>query len=232
MLLGLSFTLTCRLIGRQTPADPRGDTDDAPPEFALRSDGPLVPLQLVTAKRWYRLLVRSACQQFPGRNIADIWESIDLKYSCHSVFNSEFKIRHRWVFTGVVLRQIDMTVYSRTCSVCGVLDETLEHLVLHCPVRWAFWDSVCGLLRRCCGWSAATEMDLLRTLLFGLPRGSKTNCEWTVNLVLAFAHYTFFQSRNFALNERKKVGAWLLFKKCLKFHLRMLWIGIPEWVKD
>lgn len=129
-----SLTLKCG--GCERPGAIKSDPHlegPRPPHRNATAAAPLVPLQLVTAKQWYRLLlVSSVCQrptaevawaeQFPGRNIADIWKKINLKYCCHSVFNTEFKIRHRRIFTAVILHQIDTAVYSRRCPVCAVQD--------------------------------------------------------------------------------------------------------------
>lgn len=219
-----------------------GDPGGTLPDFHVSWGGPPTALQAMTTKKWYRLLVDKACrrptaevawgQLFPGRDAGSIWHNVDLRFAGPDIFGTEYRIRHRRIFTAVILRQIDKDRYKRTCVRCEKEDETLEHLVLSCSSLVPFWVAVCGLLARCCAWSAPTEQELYWTLIFGLPENSKTSDIWTTNLVLAVARHAIVVARNCALYDNKKVNTWQFFKNWLRRHLRALWTVRPAWIEN
>ncbi|XP_045897468.1 uncharacterized protein LOC123964664 [Micropterus dolomieu] len=198
-----------------------GSPDVSLPEFHLLGDGPPTSLAFMTPKKWYQLLIQEVRrpptaevvwgQLFPGWETGDIWCRVDLRFAGPAVFATEFKIRHRRIFTGVVLSHVDAERFSRVCAVCGTDDETLEHLFLRCPELVSFWVAVCSLLARCCAWAADSETGLIWTMLFGLPKGARSPCPWAINIVMALARQAVYRARNYRLFGDKVVQEKLMF---------------------
>lgn len=71
----------------------------------------------IATKQWYNIFRKkiakrsaseAACEKvFPNHNISNIWKNLEIKHSNQQIFNTDFKIRHRRIFTSVVLHQIN-----------------------------------------------------------------------------------------------------------------------------
>ncbi len=81
--------------------------------FLLCLGDKTTPISAVKTKDWYQLFTSKIAQRpasektwqtiFPSHTVSTIWENIDIPLMNPSVFHSDFKIRHRRIFTGVVL---------------------------------------------------------------------------------------------------------------------------------
>lgn len=67
----------------------------------------------------------------------DIWWSLKGSLFAHVVCNKDFRLRHRKIYSNVVLRQIYRERYD-----CGTVPETLEHIFMECPVVLPFLQEV------------------------------------------------------------------------------------------
>lgn len=70
---------------------------------------------------------------FSVKDIDGICRHIHMPLHSPPAAANDFRIRHRRIFTLVILRQIEPTVYSRRCARCLGDDEDFEHLFLYCP---------------------------------------------------------------------------------------------------
>lgn len=200
--------------------------------FFLCTDKQLIYIQNVKTKTWYKIFVEKIirrpaseeawCEIFPTYNIKTIWENIDIKNSGPKIFNTDFKIRHRRIFTGIALHQINKNVYKRECSVCGILPENLEHIFLHCPCLASFRQKLRILLRERCNISFKTDTEWNWATIFGLLGKSPTKNFPLINIILAFARQASYITRNYALHENKRLDTWELFTNLLKTHIKVL----------
>lgn len=208
-----------------------GDTrvgDDAP-DFLLCLTKQSKPLTEITTKIIYRTLVKKICQRpaaekhwqnlFPRQQITQIWENLRFKNILHAVFHTDFKIRHRRIFCGVVLHQIYKIRFSRSCSRCGDEEESLEHLLLECPATRGLREQVRQFLNTACNYYIQ-EDELEWTWLFGITYKPHNINKQAVNTVLALARHSNIVCRNFSFYENKNLDSWTLFKNNLKWHLK------------
>ena len=159
---------------------------------------------------------------FPNYDTSNIWKNLDIANTPHTVFNMDFKIRHRRVFTSIILHQICKEKYKRCCYVCKTEDEDLEHLFLKCHELRSFHEKLWSFIQDKCG-IQIPEAEKEWTLFFGL-NGGKNKLTNIVNMVLAFARQAIFNRRNYALYEEKMKNVWTLFTCTLKAHLKLLFM--------
>ena len=185
----------------------------------------------VTTKTIYHTLLQTRFQKptsektwtsiFPNQNIVNIWQNIDIKHTPHTVHNLDFKIRHRRVFTGIILHQICKTKYQRTCCVCEKEEEDQQHIFLECQALDSFMEKLWTLLKEKCR-TDIKDTERRWTLLFGVKEKKNNRLMNLVNMILAFARQGVFQRRNYALYEGLKKEVWPLFSGSLKAHLKLL----------
>lgn len=149
-----------------------------------------------------------------------------------NIFHLDFRIRHRRIFTGIVLHQIHKNVYQRQCAVCRLEDEDIEHLLLRCTSLTAHRERVKTLLTDHCGLNELTEAQWDWTYLFGLQGKAQKRNNLLINTVLAFARNAAWMRRNFALYENKDISTERLFANILKAHLRLLYAADNELFKS
>ena len=160
---------------------------------------------------------------FPNHIINNIWKNIDIPNTPHTVFNLDFKIRHRRIFTSIILHQISKDKYARRCYVCKEEDEDIEHLFLRCKELKDFQEKLWELLADNCG-TAIPQEERKWTFLFGIGKRKEKEKD-LINMILAFARQAAFNRRNYALYEGKGKNAWTLFTCTLKAHLKLVFGG-------
>lgn len=205
-----------------------GEMQDNSLNFLLCLDDKTTTISLVKTKTWYSILhshiVRRPASEikwqrlFPSCNITTIWKNIEQKYMSSKAFHLDFKIRHRRIFTGIVLHQINKRVYNRECAVCGCGEEDIEHLFLYCNELGVFMERVKCVLIDHCGLKE-NNIDWDWTFLFGLPARKANRL---MNIVLSLARLAIWSRRNYAFYEGKRICVQRLFANCLRAHLRLL----------
>ena len=146
---------------------------------------------------------------FPSAGTEGLWSTMTCSFLPPQCLSLDFKIRHRIVYTGVILNRLDRS-RSRDCARCSVEPETLEHLFLDCPVGAPFRTAIRGLLRDRCGLVFGSDQDWRRAFLFGVKGRPGINPA-VVNLILALARYCTWITRNHAMFEGRSVNTWLMF---------------------
>ncbi|KAM3585561.1 uncharacterized protein V6R79_020990 [Siganus canaliculatus] len=202
-----------------------GPVGGAPLEFLLCLPNKTTELSTVSTSTVYRLLVsklgrRPAAEEtwrtlFPGEDTGRIWNNLHNKHIPVQAFDLDFKLRHRRIFTGVVLHQVHRELFSRTCAVCLDGDEDVTHLFWHCAGLAEFWEFLFSVLREHCGFTQ-TWITQWR-VLFGLHH-KKSLC----NTVLALARLAIWTRRNIALHEHRTVAAHTIWKTIIRSHFRTL----------
>jgi len=196
------------------------------------------PVAQVKTKVLYNILVQKLVKKpasevwwgklFPDRQVDGIWENLDVPCLPHPIFQTDFKLRHRRLFTGIVLHQIHKNKFQRTCAVCRREDEDIEHLFLRCSELQTFQAHVRRILRSGCGMTDGELTQWEWLWLFGLPK-KKSNKTVAVNTLLAFARHAVLFKRNEALFADKKVDIFSLFNNLFKAHLKILFAYKREW---
>lgn len=80
--------------------------------------------------------------------MAGVWRALKAPWLPPGVFNSKYKLRHRRIFTSIMLHQMNRDLFSR---VCGEEDEDFDHFFLFCPVVRVFREWLRGVLEQRCG---------------------------------------------------------------------------------
>ena len=158
---------------------------------------------------------------FPNQNSINIWQNIDIKHTPHTIHNLDFKIRHRRIFTGIILHQICKTKYVRKCCVCEEEDEDQEHIFLECKDLDCFMEKLETLLKNKCQTDIKCS-EKKWTFLFGVKEKKNNELMNLANMILAFARQAVFARRNYALYEGLKKDVWPIFTCSLKAHLKLL----------
>ncbi|KAG7508793.1 hypothetical protein JOB18_024655 [Solea senegalensis] len=149
-------------------------------------------------------------------------KNINSPYAHSFANNTDFKIRHRQIFSGIILHQMNSVSYERVCTVCNKNDETLEHIFLTCPICEVFIARVQNLLTDNCKLSSKDFTDWDWTWLFGFSHKKGGINTTLINILLSIARHTIFIARNYALFEDVQINRWLFFTSMVKSHLRLL----------
>ena len=140
---------------------------------------------------------------YPGITSSTLWKYIGIPHTPHSIFDLDFKIRHRRIFTCIVLHQMHREVYERTCKVCEDDDEDVNHLLVYCSELVDFWGKIKGLLGGCSVTDCWEDRGWELTVLLGVDKKYKN---WgVINMILGFARRAIFNRRNYALYENRKL---------------------------
>ncbi|KAM3585573.1 uncharacterized protein V6R79_021317 [Siganus canaliculatus] len=202
-----------------------GPVGDSPLEFLLCLQNKTIELISVSTSVVYRLLAselgrRPAAETvwgtlFPGEDVRRMWRNLHNKHIPARAFDLDFRLRHRRIFTGVVLHQVHRELFSRTCAVCLDGDEDVAHLFWHCTGLAEFWEFLFSVLKEHCGCTLTSLTHW--TALFGLPT-KKTLC----NTILSLARLAIWTRRNIALHEHRTVSVCTIWKTITKSHFRTL----------
>lgn len=208
-------------------------TQDDALKFLLCLDNQWKNITEIATKHWYNFFrnkvgKRPASEEawkrvFPNHNIPNIWKNLGIKHSNQQLFNTDFKIRHRRIFTGIVLHQINKNKYNRECSMCGLYDEDIEHIFLHCPCIVPFRQQLKTLLMDKANMKQQNNTDWNWTTLFGVREKDQDRNIELMNVVLAFARYATFIKRNSALYDKRTLDVWKLFSNMITTHIQLLW---------
>lgn len=163
----------------------------------------------------------------PELNTALIWTNIDINPLPQEVFNMEFKIRHRKIFTATVLDQMNKDKYTKNCTFCTTSIETLEHLFLECTACNPFRDSIWEFLKKRYDFSPQGTSQKTLHFLSGLLTNNKIQNQRIINLILAFGKYTIYYARNLKLFENKDINRWD-FKNYFNKHCQLLFHAAKE----
>lgn len=198
-------------------------------------------IQNTTTKLWYITLLEQITKRptseshwkriFPNKNIPSIWHNLNPIPSNPKCVNTDFKIRHRRILTGIILHQINKNVYGRDCTVCKEKEEDMEHLFLHCPICVRFAEQVKNLLWIRCGLKIPEGDDGRWILLFGLTKKVKRTNMQLINILLATARHTIYTARNYKLYENKDIDRWIFFKNSLRDHIKTVYSANPAHFK-
>ena len=186
----------------------------------------------ITTKIWYKHALtyrvqKPTCESkwtdtYPDITPNILWKYIDIPHTPHAIFDLDFKIRHRRIFTCIILHQMLRGVYGRTCMVCERRDEDFNHIFVYCCELAEFWGKIKGLLGGCSVGDCWVDRGWELSVLLGVNRKYKN---WkTINMILGFARRAIFNRRKFAMYERRKLDVWRLFVNEWKRHLRMLYV--------
>lgn len=192
-------------------------------------------IQECSSKFFYQLLIRKIIKEPTAAlnslniNTLHIWYNINDKPIPLNILSTEFKLRHRKLYTGLILHQIDKKI-GRGCTVCGVAEETLLHLLIECVVCQEVWRRMEERLKQRCNFKMDKIKDLF-TMLFGTNTWKKktTINGKLINLLLSFLHHVIYISRNFKLFENKVINIWTLFRSQFVQHCNTRHIHDEDW---
>lgn len=211
---------------------------DKPLGFFLCLDDKLKSIEQIQTKIFYSILIKkeiskpaaekSWAKVFPGHQLNRIWSNIEFKFIPPGIFNSDFKIRHRRIFTSIVLHQIHKDKFNRMCAVCGKEEEDFEHLILCCSALKVFRAYIKDLVTVGCGVKDMTGILWDWTWCFGLPKTRVGQETGLPNTCLAFARQAVLIRRNYALFENKTMDLKRLFANSIKAH----WTTLYAYKKD
>uniref|UniRef100_A0A8C7X432 Reverse transcriptase domain-containing protein n=1 Tax=Oryzias sinensis TaxID=183150 RepID=A0A8C7X432_9TELE len=206
--------------------------------FTVSFGGNTRDVSTLKSRYWYRMVAALETKEptaeaawrpfFPGQDTSEIWWSLQGSLFPHAVWNNEFKIRHRKIYTCIVLHQINKERYVRTCPVCGEVPETLEHIFLECAVVMPFLQEVRDILKTRCAFEWTEEIEWRWAALFGVQRGRRRPGWRLADLVLAVGRYVIYRARTLRLKEGRTTDRTKLFRHILKGHLLMLYRMGPD----
>lgn len=190
-------------------------------------------------KFWYTYLIGKIfksptaesiwCTRFPLKSLSGIWSNLKIKCLPPTVFNTNYRLRHRRVFTAVSLHQIDKEKSSRTCAVCRMEDENFEHFWFECTVAQVLRDFVKDLLIKKCRMVGLEGEEWDWVWCFGvIGKHSRYNVT-LINYLLCFARHVHLITRNWALYDNKRVSQVAVFKSLVKFNLGILFEYDKDW---
>lgn len=169
---------------------------------------------------------------FPKDKTSSIWVNLEFSLIPPEVYSSEFKIRHRKYFTGIVLHQIHKEKFSRMCSVCETEEEDFEHLIWSCTALRTFREYIRELLTKGCGVKMTRGTSWDWTWCFGLPKNAGGRRMDIANACLAFARRAVLLRRNLALFEGKKTDVETLFKSNIKAYWKTIYAFKKDLLKE
>ena len=122
-----------------------------------------------------------------------IWKTITSPLIPPSVFNTDFKIRHRIMYTSIILHQINKNRWSRDCAACESHPETVQHIFLECPSSKAFRDQLWQLITNKCNLQVVGETKGPNTtLVFTTLHTSTQKCKLYLDQFSIFSSQTCF----------------------------------------
>ncbi|KAM3585022.1 uncharacterized protein V6R79_005185 [Siganus canaliculatus] len=196
----------------------------------------------LSTKYFYRLMIRRKIRTptavkhwtttFSPVLAQRIWTNILDIATPHHLFSLDFKIKHRKIFTGIMLHQINRE-HGRGCTRCGQLEEDLEHIFLDCAVCHQVWEKIDKLLEKRCGFKM--EVQMKRYIhLFGLMDNEKRRSinRRLINWILSFTRHAMYVSRNISRFERRTSNIWTLFENSFTHHVNILFQQQREWAMD
>lgn len=211
--------------------------DDAP-NFFLSSHTTEKLITEYRTKTFYKILIdqihkpptaeKAWAKQFPNKDTSSIWLNINENPIPHSIFNTDFKLIHRKIYTGIILHQINKHKFSRDCAVCVSAPETLDHMFYECAVCQPFLGQVSELLVKHCGLGKAHAQQWRWMFLFRLDNETAPKRKRLMNLILAFARHTIYLARNLMLHKQKRTNRWAHFTNMFKAHCITLHRGGKE----
>lgn len=116
----------------------------APVKFSVCQGQTRKDVSTVKTKEWYSFLKCNVVKVptaegvwstlFLQYRVNTIWKNIIVPFASPVMFHMDFKLRHRRIYTGEILHQM-----NKTCkSVCNTDDENLEHCFLYCDSLQSF----------------------------------------------------------------------------------------------
>lgn len=147
---------------------------------------------------------------FPPLHIDRMWDNVNVKFALPQMFHLDFRVRHRRIYTGVILHQINKKCLH-VCSVCKIADKTLEHVFLECIELLNFKVHLKQLLGKQCRYVCNDVCEWDYHVLFGLTERMSGVNQNVVNLILSVARSAVFLRRNLALHEGRVVDIWVYF---------------------
>ena len=116
---------------------------------------------------------------------------MEVKDSCsNKVFNIQYKIIHRAIFSETRLKLMNMS--DGLCTLCNVHDETIVHIFLKCPKICMIWIKVQQLIFKI--FNLDVEIDE-NTLMFGF-KYDKKNIRLAVNWIIFSTNCILWKNRN------------------------------------
>ena len=154
---------------------------------------------------------------FPDADVGTIWGNLCIPLIPHACHDLDFKIRHRGIFTGVILHQIHKELFSRTCVVCKSGDEDLMHLFVTCKCLSNLHVFLSHIIDGHCRHDIPAPTLTPWTILFGTHRKHTL-----VNTILTLGRSATWTARNLQLHEHKHVCTIQIVKRNIRQHLRTL----------
>ncbi|CAJ1079166.1 hypothetical protein JOB18_042027%2C partial [Xyrichtys novacula] len=206
--------------------------------FLLCQNNNPVPVQEIKTKAWYKLLIAEIkrtpttekiwAQIFPGFNTKSIWTSGGGLFTPPTLQHLDFKIKHRRIFTGIVLHQINKGKYERKCKKCNEQDEDLEHLFLDCSLVRAFYSTIRRTIQSACNFHCGSDTEWTLLFLFGLKKNSAHQHTHIINTILSYTRFSVWTVRNYALYENRTLSLLPFFKTLFLNHLKNCFFAIPD----
>ncbi|CAJ1079161.1 uncharacterized protein mettl17 isoform X1 [Xyrichtys novacula] len=206
--------------------------------FLLCQNNNPVSVQEIKTKAWYKLLIAEIkrtpttekiwAQIFPGFNTKSIWTSGGGLFTPPTLQHLDFKIKHRRIFTGIVLHQINKGKYERKCKKCNEQDEDLEHLFLDCSLVRAFYSTIRRTIQSACNFHCGSDTEWTLLFLFGLKKNSAHQHTHIINTILSYTRFSVWTVRNYALYENRTLSLLPFFKTLFLNHLKNCFFANPD----
>lgn len=201
------------------------------PQLLLRGQEKELPE--VNTKSWYRLLLEGIKRRptaekhwkihYPNKEINTIWTNLDIPLIDSHTYSMDYNIRHRNIYTGIILHQINKKEHTRTCTICKEEPEDIEHIFQTCKAAQNFRTHVRSFLQKHCNLTPSTEMEWNWTWFFGITGARRQQNNTLINTILAIARKSLWIRRNYALFEKKTVNIKKLFQNTISIHLKTIY---------
>lgn len=145
---------------------------------------------------------------FEGLKEENTWNNMKGKIIEIKLGNLQYFIRHRVIFTDVLLKKIGME-QSATCKVCCEEYEGFLHLFLYCKALKDFNEKCRSIMGKLKGEQEDIEWN--KIIMLGCDKNNKN--EKIINLLVMLMKSTIWGRRVVVKQEKKVLDVWLVFKR-------------------
>jgi len=138
-------------------------------------------------------------QKYENLNEEDIWNNMTGKMIDAKLESFEYLIRHRAIFTGIILKRIHMEL-TETCKVCNMGDESFLHLFLNCRQLDDFKEKGERLIEMLSGGLKEKIVEWNRVVMFGMEGKGKN--KRFINLCVMLMKSAIWERRIIAKKEK------------------------------
>lgn len=151
----------------------------------------------------------------------EIWGNMKGRYVETKVECLEFLIRHKAIFSDVILNKIGME-QSGMCKVCQKEEEGFLHMFLYCQELEGFLKDCKVLIKGLLGDWDENETEWNRVVMLGWNKNNEN--KKIVNLCIMLMKNAMWERRIVAKKEKMVMDVWGIFKRKMERYVEKLYV--------